>query len=196
MGNPAQSPDMAAKGKVEIQPSLGVMSGGDDWGDADSFLLECGVWYGVNDSLQLGGNLGGLMGDLNTFIFGAGTFYQIVHQNKATPINFTGFMKFDLAVGEFDNRWDTELTAITMLFGGLVSHRFPGKISIEPYGGIGMGFTFTDINNNSDTEMAFDIIFGLDVQITKTISLFTEFDIGPTDGLPILSWHFGAGFVL
>jgi hypothetical protein len=207
-GFPAQSAEVTEGGKFEIHPSIGIIAGDDDFmdsvylRDADSFVIVPRLRYGISDSFQFDVHIGGMIGDLSAFVMGTGLMYQFVSQGRGGPLDFSAFINLDLAIGELDYDWprstDLDVTMFTMLSGVLFGHTFKAKNTrLTPYGGLAIGFTFADVDwpgDYDDTEIAFDIIFGFQMAFSKKYKVFTEFDIGPTDGLPILGWQLGLSY--
>jgi opacity protein-like surface antigen len=205
-GNPVQGPNVPQGGTLELFPSIGVLVGGDNDNteDAESFIITPRVRYSAVDNLQLDFHLGGFIGDIDAFVLGAGAMYQFMGQQQDFPLDVSAFVNMDLAFGEIEMPWplaDWDVTYFTMLFGVMAGHKFDaGPIFLTPYFGIGLGFTFIEWDNNAagdddDTDIAFDILFGFEVAFSENISVVMEFDIGPTDGLPIFTWHLGMAYV-
>lgn len=202
---PAQGPAVGPRGVLTVYPSLGVVAGDNDhddvFGDIESFHIAPRLRYNLADGLQLDGHLGGMFGDYNAFAIGGGLRYQFLRQAPGTPVNLAGFFNLDFAVGEVDHRrTDLDLMYFTMLTGVLVGHTFEAQaIDLSPYFGLGLGFTLAHADlpapaDDTETELAFDILFGFDIGITETVTVFTEFNLGPTDGMPLLVWHLGLAF--
>jgi hypothetical protein len=172
--------------------------------DSDSFAIVPRLRYGISDAFQLDMHIGGLIGDLSAFVLGTGLMYQFVSQGRGGPLDFSAFINLDLAIGELDYNWpytgDLDVTVFTLLSGILIGHTFKSKGTLlTPYGGLALGFTFVDVDwpgvgDDDDTELAFDIILGFEVTFSKKYKVFTEFDIGPTDGLPVLGWQLGFAY--
>lgn len=202
---PAQGPAVGPRGLLTIYPSLGVVAGDDDhddvFGDIESFHVSPRVRYNPADGLQLDGHLGGMFGDYDAFDIGGGLRYQFLRQAPGTPVDLACFFNLDFAVGEVDVwRTDLDLMYFTMLTGVLLGHTFQARaIDLSPYFGLGLGFTLAHVDlpepaDDTETELAFGILFGFEIGITETVTVFTEFNLGPTDGMPLLVWHLGLAF--
>lgn len=183
-GAPAQGPAVERAGALTIVPSIGLMSEG----GGNGVLLYGRARYSLMDRLSTTGRVGVLLGDVDEFTFGADLKFQILKDTPSTPVDLSLFGVFDVGVGD--------LTLLTLNAGVLVGKTLPaGDIKIGPYGGLGVGFGHAARGGASNTDPGLDFIIGCNFEITRAISVFTEFDIG-IEAFTLLTWQAGVSISL
>lgn len=190
-GAPVQRPSVEPAGTFIVYPTVGVLHDG-DFDFTDVALMMRGR-YSVLDQLSVSGQIGGAFGDADQFQFGFGGKYQFLEQSADLPIQVSGYAAFDVGIGDLDTE--------SLAFGPLVGHRFEtGNIAITPYTGFGLGFSHQSVDeargDSSSTDFLFGFILGADLALTRDLSTIMEFDLGATDAIPVLNWHFGVAYAL
>ncbi|MBK6689246.1 MAG: hypothetical protein IPG45_32565 [Deltaproteobacteria bacterium] len=181
---PMQGPAVERAGAFTLIPTIGLVS--ED--SATSLALFGRARYSLTERLSMTGRLGVMVGDLDEFGFGADLKFQILKDSPSVPVDLSIFGALDFGVGD--------LTLITMMGGVLVGKTFPaGDLKIGPYGGLGVGFGHASRGGGSNTDPGVGFIMGCNFGINRTLSAFTELDIG-LEAYWLLSWHVGISISL
>ena len=183
-GLPVLGPTVAEKGAMHVDSGVGLLHGS-EMTDVAAFGR---FRYDIDDITSIHNHIGTVFGDLvegdkDAIVLGFGGKVQFFEETSSLPLDAAAYGNFQSMIGDADT--------FGAMFGGVFGHTFVlNDQTLSPYGGLGLGFTKLD----RGTELSFVVTLGADYSMSERLEAFTEFGIGPTDGLPILNWYLGLSY--